>query len=133
MATNDSPTETGVDIPPPDPELRCLEPLVGSWASEGRTEDTSLAGPGVLTRSRESFQWLEGGYFLVSTYHTVFGDEPAQIGINYWYYDSDARKFRIIFFSNNGPFTEEGNRYQGEVGDGKLTFVGPARLSVRPR
>jgi hypothetical protein len=26
------------------------------------------------------------------------------------------------------PFTEEGNRYQGEVAEGKLTFVGPARF-----
>jgi hypothetical protein len=29
-------------------------------------------------------------------------------GINYWFYDDNARKFRIIFFSNNGPFSEEG-------------------------
>jgi hypothetical protein len=48
--------------------------------------------------------------------------------VNYWYYDSGAGKFHIIFFSNNGPFTEEGNRYEGKVADNKLTFVGPARF-----
>jgi len=64
----------------------------------------------------------------VQTYQTVFGDEAAQIGINYWFYDADAQQFRIIFFSNNGPFTEEGNRYAGEVNGGKLAFVGPPRF-----
>ena len=54
--------------------------------------------------------------------------EPAQKGVNYWGYDPEANRFRIIFFSNNGPFTEEGNRYQGEVAGRKLTFEGPARF-----
>jgi hypothetical protein len=43
-------------------------------------------------------------------------------------YESAAKRFRIIFFSNNGPFTEEGNRYQGEVARAKLTFEGQARF-----
>ncbi|HZC14532.1 MAG TPA: hypothetical protein VE270_10985, partial [Thermoleophilaceae bacterium] len=74
------------------------------------------------------FYWLEGGYFLVQTYETTFGDEPAQKGINYWYYDSDAGMFRIIFFSNNGPFSEQGNRYHGGVAGDKLGCEGPARF-----
>ena len=102
------------DVPPPDPELRRLEPLVGTWRAEDHTQD-SVYGPGVAVRNVETFRWLEGGYFLVQEYETVFGDEPAQKGINYWYYDSEAERFRIIFFSNNGPFTEDGNRYQGKV------------------
>jgi hypothetical protein len=113
--------------PPPAPELNCLTPLVGKWQTRAHTED-SVLGPGVPLTSIEEFYWLDGGYFMVHTYETVFGDEPAQKGINYWFYDTDARKFRTIFFSNNGPFTEEGNRYEGEVSDGKLTFTGPARF-----
>jgi hypothetical protein len=35
------------------------------------------------------------------------------------------------YFSNNGPFTEEGNRYRGEVAGGTLTFEGPARFQYR--
>jgi hypothetical protein len=62
------------------------------------------------------------------TYETVFGDQRAQKGVNYWMYDSEMRRFRIIFFSNNGPFTEEGNRYEGVVSGRHLTFVGPARF-----
>jgi hypothetical protein len=111
----------------PDPELRRVEPLLGTWRTDDQTQD-SVLGPGVPVTSTETFQWLEGGYFLVSTYDTVFGDEPAQRGVNYWFYDSEAARFRIIFFSNNGPYTEEGNRYAGEVARGTLTFEGPARF-----
>jgi Protein of unknown function (DUF1579) len=113
--------------PLPSPELRRLEPLLGKWQTTARTQ-ASVFGPAVPVTSIEEFYWLEGGYFLVQTYETAFGDEPAQKGINYWLYDSDVGKFRIIFFSNNGPFTEEGNRYEREVIDGTLTFMGPARF-----
>lgn len=113
--------------PPPDPELERLEPLLGTWRSQERTRDTML-GPGVTVTSTETFRWLDGRYFLVQDYETTFGGEPTQRGVNYWGYDAGARKFRIIFFSNNGPFTEQGNRYEGEVADGRLTFVGPARF-----
>ena len=90
-----------------------------------------MLGPGVPVVSDESFEWLDGGYFMVSTYDTTFGDEPAQRGVNYWGYDSDAGRFRIIFFSNNGPYTEDGNRYAGIVEDDTLTFEGPARFQYR--
>jgi Protein of unknown function (DUF1579) len=113
--------------PLPSPELRRLEPLVGRWQTTARTE-AGVFGPSVPVTSLEEFYWLEGGYFLVQTYETAFGDEPAQKGINYWFYDAADSKFRIIFFSNNGPFTEEGNRYEGEVVDGTLRFTGPARF-----
>lgn len=111
----------------PQPELTHLLPLVGSWRAEGHTQD-SVLGPGVPVTSTEEFRWLEGGYFLVQTYDTVFGDEPAQRGVNYWYHDAAAGTLGIIFFSNNGPFTEAGNRYLGEAADGRLTFQGPARF-----
>ena len=114
-------------VPPPDPELRRLVPLIGTWKTAEQTKD-SVLGPGVPVRSTETYSWLEGGYFLVSIYETVFGDEPPQKGVMYWGYDSQARRFRNIFFSNNGPFTEDGNRYGGAVADGKLTFTGPARF-----
>jgi hypothetical protein len=124
---DDSNEQATFAAPPPDPELRRLETLLGTWRAEEHTQH-SILGPGVAVTSSETYYWLDGGYFLVSTYDTVFGDEPAQTGINYWGYDSQANKFRIIFFSNNGPFTEEGNRYEGVVGDAKLTFEGPARF-----
>jgi Protein of unknown function (DUF1579) len=115
----------------PDPQLQRLAPLVGAWEAEERTQDTELLGPGVAVTSRESFGWLDGGYFLVSTNATTFGDEPAQKGVNYWGYDARTGLFRIVFFSSNGPYTEDGNRYAGRVEDGALTFEGPARFRYR--
>lgn len=125
--TRDADERTEFGAPPPDPELERLQPLVGTWRNEDHTLD-SVLGLGVPVTSLESFFWLDGGYFLVHTYETVFGDEPAQKGVNYWMYDSDRRKFRIIFFSNNGPYSDAGSRYTGEVAGGKLTLQGPARF-----
>ena len=62
------------------------------------------------------------------TYETKFGFEPAQKGVNYWGYDSEAGRYRIIFFSNNGAFSEEGNQYFGRLEDDGLVFEGPARF-----
>jgi hypothetical protein len=129
MAANDN-TQAAYQPPLPDHELQRLAPLLGTWRAKDHTQD-SLLGPGVPVTSREEFYWLEGGYFLVQTYDTTFGDDPAQKGVNYWFYDSETKKFRIIFFSNNGPFTEEGNRYEGKVTDGKLTFTGPAHFQYK--
>jgi hypothetical protein len=127
MPQDETTEQSTADVPPPDPELQRLAPLLGTWESEDHTDD-SILGPGVPVTSVETYDWLEGGYFLVHTYETAFGDEPAQKGVNYWGYDTDAKKFRIIFFSNNGPFTEQGNRYQGEVTADRLTLEGPARF-----
>ena len=110
-------------------ELALLAPLLGSWTCESRTRD-SVLGPGVPVRSAETFSWLDGGYFLVSTYETVFGDEPAQTGVDYWWHDDETQVFRILFFSNNGNFTEDGNRYVGMVAGGTLTFEGPPAFST---
>ena len=112
-------------VPPPDPQLRCLDPLVGTWRTQHRRRTPPFSAPASLSPA-ETYHWLDGGYFLVQTYETVFGNESAQRGINYWGYDADAERFRIIFFSNNGPFTEDGNRYEGRVEAGVLTFRGPA-------
>lgn len=118
---------TPSEPPPPDPELRRLDPLIGTRKATDHTRD-SVLGRGVPVTSIETFRWLDGGYFLVQEYETVFGDEPAQRGINFWCYDSESRRFRIMFFGNNGPFTEGGNRYGGVVAGDRLTFVGPARF-----
>lgn len=121
---------TAFVVPPPAAELRILNPLVGTWTAQSHTRD-SILGPGVPVRSTETFEWLDGGYFLVQYYETVFGDEPAQTGVNYWRYDEHDDRFRIVFFSNNGPYTPEGNHYEGVAADGTLTFEGPARFQYR--
>jgi hypothetical protein len=108
-----------------------LEPRTVEWqvadAGANRTHDSRARCSG---HQRRGVSWLGGGHFLVQTYDTIFGDEPAQTGINYYFFEAGAKKFRIIFFSNNGPFTEDGNRYEGEIEGRTLTFVGPARFDA---
>jgi hypothetical protein len=118
--------QAAFDAPAPDPELQRLAPLVGTWTTQGHTHD-GVYGPGVPVTSTERFRWLDGGYFLVQEYETTFGQEPTQRGVVYWGYDAQAGGFRLWFFSNNGPFSDQGSRYAGEVAEGRLTFVGPAR------
>jgi hypothetical protein len=99
---------------------------IGRDPVQPRPEPPFTAEP--RQRPPRPYERLDGGYFLVSTYETAFGNEPAQRGVNYWGYDAEAQRFHIIFFSNNGPFTEEGNRYEGKVAGSTLTFEGPARF-----
>jgi hypothetical protein len=54
------------EVPPPDLELRRLEPLIETWTSAERTEGTFI-GRGASVRNRESFRLLEGGYLLVQS------------------------------------------------------------------
>jgi Protein of unknown function (DUF1579) len=122
--------ETTVEVPPPAAELHALDPLVGTWQAHSKTR-ASVLGPGVPVRSTETFEWLDGGYFLVQTYETSFGGEPAQKGVNYWRFDTDDAHFRIVFFSNNGPYSPEGNHYEGVAENGTLTLEGPARFQYR--
>jgi hypothetical protein len=129
--TDTNQTEDAYVVPPPDAELQRLTPLLGKWEANDQTQTTDLLGPGVRVDSKEEFYWLEGGYYLVQPYATTFGDEPTQKGINYWYYDADAKRFRIIFFANNGPHSEEGNRYEGVVEGNALTFEGLARFQYQ--
>ena len=70
------------DAPAPDPELQRLAPLLGTWTTQGHTQD-GMYGPGVPVASTERFRWLDGGYFLVQEYETTFGEEPTQRGVVY--------------------------------------------------
>jgi hypothetical protein len=125
--SDDNTDQSTLAIPAPEPELKRLDPLVGTWRAEEQTED-GVPGLGVPVTSVESFHRFDGGCYLVRTYETSLGDDPPQKGLNYWFYDSEAKRFRIILFSNNGPFSGHGNRYEGEVADGKLTFEELARF-----
>ncbi len=115
-------------VEPPNPELRRLKPLLGKWSCSGITSETLLLGPSVQMESLEEFRWLDGGYFLVSSYYTKFGQEPVQTGVMYWGYDSEKKCFHNRFFSNNGPYTSEGNEYIGRVEGNTMIFTGPAKF-----
>lgn len=127
--------------PTPDPALRRLDVLVGTWELDGKTLP-EFPGPPMTVSGTYSFEWLHGGFFLVQRWDTVFGDPSdgpreelpggaVQKGIMFYGYDADSGKYRTHFFDGNGPF-HEGSIYEGDIVDGKLTFVGPAQFTVVP-
>ena len=121
-------SQNSQQAPSPDPELRRLEPLLGTWDAVGQSVD-SLAGAAGTVRATETFEWLTGGYFLVSHYRITWNYSRApNYGVMYWGYDSPAKKFLTHFFNDQGPYDEAGSTYEGVAADGKLTFTGPARF-----
>jgi hypothetical protein len=61
MATNnEQPPMMQLAVPGPDPALKRLERLVGSWKITGRTLDSEVEN----IYGSVSIQWLPGGFFL---------------------------------------------------------------------
>jgi len=56
--------------------LQALEPLVGKWHTEGQQFEGPL-GPAAPFVAVETFEWLDGGQFLVHRLDGHFGRQPA--------------------------------------------------------
>ena len=60
-----------------NPMLGHLEPLVGEW----QTESTHPALPGKVVPGRATFEWLEGGHYLIWRERADHPDFPDSIAI----------------------------------------------------
>jgi Protein of unknown function (DUF1579) len=85
-------------LPQPDPALKRLERLVGTWSMEGHlvgSDDNNIKG-------RASYRWLPGGFFLEQHVKLDFMgfdvDSLELIG-----YDPESGAFRSTVFSNVAP------------------------------
>ena len=90
--------ETQAQLPVPDPALRRLDRLVGTWAMEGHlvgSDDTTIRG-------QATYRWLPGGFFLeqrVSMDFMGLGIESLElIG-----YDAETGTFPSTVYSNLSP------------------------------
>jgi hypothetical protein len=134
--SNESTQQSQAPSPEPDPTLRHLDFLVGTWSIDGELLEGPI-GAGGKVRSVDSFEWLHGGFFLVHHWDSVFPVRPefpggpVQKGYQFFGYNATAQKFRTHFFDGNGPF-HDGSMYEGEIIDGHLRFTGPARFSFVP-
>jgi hypothetical protein len=76
----------------PNPALQRLDALVGEWEME------SPLGPGV--RGRSTFEWLEGGAFLVQHSEVDHADVPnATMIIGR---DESAETYCMLYFDSRG-------------------------------
>jgi hypothetical protein len=80
----------------PNPALQPLGFLVGEW----RTEGSHPMLPGKALRGRTSFDWSEGGAFLVMRSEIDEPDIPSGIGIMGT--DDDAKECSMLYFDERG-------------------------------
>jgi hypothetical protein len=110
MADND----TQPQMPTPDPALKRLEPLVGTWSMEGHLVDSNENN----IKGQGTFRWLPGGFFLEQRLTLDFMglkiDSLELIG-----YDPETKTFPSTVFSNLSPTPLP---YKWEVGDDILTI-----------
>ena len=90
--------ETPPGLPQPDPALRRLDRLVGTWSMEGNlvgSHEKNIKG-------EASYRWLPGGFFLEQHVKLDFMgleiDSTEFIG-----YDTESGAFKSAVFSNLSP------------------------------
>ncbi|QXC62239.1 hypothetical protein KSP35_05375 [Aquihabitans sp. G128] len=96
----------------PNPALAPLAPLLGAW----RTTGTHPLVPGVTFHGRTSFEWHEGGAFLLMRSEI---DEPqVPDGLAIIGSDDAAGTFTMIYFDER----DISRRYDVEVADGEVSW-----------
>jgi hypothetical protein len=85
----------------PNPALRSLDRLVGTW--EKSDPDGTIDG-------RATFEWMEGGFFLLQ--HIDFTETK---GIEVIGYDEESGSIRSHYFGNGGGILEYTYELEGDT------------------
>lgn len=125
--------DTPMGAPPPDPALKRLDFLVGTWKLTGTTVAGPMGPPAELSGT-ETFEWMAGGYFLVHRWDGLFAhgqDTMVDAGYEFFDYDPETGKYRSHFFNSGGPYDPRDSHYEGDFDGNALVLVGPARFVRR--
>ena len=120
MAEDNANDARAHEAPRPSPALRSLYVMVGTWELRGRE-----SGPEGEIHGRPTFEWMEGGFYLVQ--HVEIDYVGRRIsGTEYIGYDEENDNLKSYFFSNEGPgpFGGVALEYVWEVGEDTLTIWG---------
>lgn len=117
MAANE--TQTAQQQPKLGQEHKRLHVFVGRWKVEGQNKDSAPVAPGIKVNGEETYEWLTGGFFLVSRFQHHFGDD-AHIGLSTIGYDASSQSYTAHNFDNLGY----ARRYEISVNDKTWTFTG---------
>ena len=125
----------------PNPSLEAFRVLIGTWNTVG----THPLVPGVTLHGRASFEWIEGGAFLIWRSEilddprfpsgiAVFGHDDAQEGCSIQYFD-ERRVSRIIQTTLSGNVWKTwrnapgfSQRFTGTISEDGNTIVGVGEL-----
>ena len=86
-------------IPHPDPALRRLDRLVGTWSMKGHligSDQENITG-------RTTFQWLDGGFFLQQDVEIDFAGMFKVKSRELIGYGAQTRAFSSYVYSNLSP------------------------------
>lgn len=124
----------------PNPALERLNPLVGHWKTVG----THPMVPGVTFHGDTSFEWLEGGAFLVMRSQidepqipsaiAVFGSDDASDTLFMLYFDERgvSRKYDVSLEDGTWKWWRSApgfsQRFTGRIVDAGRTIVGQGEL-----
>ena len=79
-----------------NPALRPLGFLIGTW----RTEATHPDMPDITFHGRTSFQWVEGGVFLIM--HSEIDEAEIPSGVAIFGSDDGAERIFMLYFDERG-------------------------------
>src|SRR5689334_17284581 len=100
----------------PAPELKSLGVLIGEWKHDIEFKNApDNGGTGSVT-----YEWLEGGFFIVERFEQTFKKEGAHKGISIIGYDQDNKTCLSHFFDNHGNL----RTYRLSIKDGVFTVAG---------
>ncbi len=86
-------------IPQPDPALKRLDRLVGSWSMKGHpigSDEENIIG-------RTTFQWLDGGFFMQQDVEIDFAGMMKIKSRELIGYDPETKAFSSSVYSNLSP------------------------------
>lgn len=121
-------------MPTPNPALKRLDFLVGTWRLDGTLEAGAM-GPGGTVSGTETFAWLAGGFFLVHHWDGHFdvgGQTMVDTGYEFFDHDPATDGYRAHFFNSLGPYDVAASKYAGDFDGTALVLTGPARITRRP-
>jgi len=79
-----------------NPALQALAFLIGRWRTEGTHPDV----PGRVFHGRASFQWVEGGAFLIM--HSEIDEAEIPSGVAIFGSDAGAERIYMLYFDERG-------------------------------
>ncbi len=79
-----------------NPALQALDFLIGSWRTEGSHPDM----PGTTFHGRASFEWVEGGAFLIM--HSEIDESEIPSGVAIFDSDDGAERTYMLYFDERG-------------------------------
>ena len=125
----------------PNPAMKPFSVLIGNWITTG----THLLIPDTILHGRASFEWLEGGAFLLMRTEidepgipsgiAIIGSDDATEEYFMLYFDERgvSRKYEVTLHDNiwkwwrNAPGFFQ--RYEGSIVDDGNTIIGKGELS----